>query len=119
MSDYIDRDLLLAEIKELKKSPWYNGCNGNYERIIRSDAIGVVVDLCIRQVPAADVQEVRHGQWIDVPLNVYNDNYKMNKYNKRTKCSVCTYAMPYEYPRYHICPNCGAKMDGGKEDDLG
>lgn len=24
MSDYIERDLLLAEIKELKKSPWYN-----------------------------------------------------------------------------------------------
>lgn len=55
MRDYINRDELLTEIENLKKSPWYNGCNGNYERIIRGDAIGVVVDLCIRQVPAAAV----------------------------------------------------------------
>ena len=34
MSDYIERDLLLAEIKELKKSPWYNGGYGTYERNI-------------------------------------------------------------------------------------
>ena len=34
MSDYIERDLLLAEIKELKKSPWYNSGYGTYERNI-------------------------------------------------------------------------------------
>ena len=61
--------------------------------------------------PTADVAEVKHGNWIDVPLNVYNDRYGMNKYNLRTKCSVCEYAMPREYPRFNICPNCGAKMD--------
>lgn len=65
------------------------------------------------EVPPADVKEVKHGCWIDVLLNVYNDMYKMNRYNKRTKCSVCEYVMPYEYPRFHICPNCGAQMDGG------
>lgn len=65
------------------------------------------------EVPAADVEEVKHGCWIDVPINVYNDMYEMNRHNLRTKCSVCTYAMPYEYPRFHICPNCGARMDGG------
>ena len=59
----------------------------------------------------ADVEEVKHGNWIDVPLNVYDDRYGMNKYNLRTKCSVCEYAMPREYPRFNICPNCGAKMD--------
>ena len=62
-------------------------------------------------IPAADVAEVVHGKWIDVPLNVYDDRYGMNKYNLRTKCSVCEYAMPREYPRFNICPNCGAKMD--------
>ena len=55
MSDYIDRDLLLAEIEELKKSPWYNDCGENYERIIRSDAISIVVDLCVKSAPVADV----------------------------------------------------------------
>lgn len=69
------------------------------------------------EVPTADVKEVKHGCWIDAPLNVYNDMYKMNRYNKRTKCSVCEYVMPYEYPRFHICPNCGARMDGGLKND--
>lgn len=55
MSDYIDRDLLLAEIKELKKSPWYNGGYGTYERNIRREAIDIIVDLCIRPAPAVDV----------------------------------------------------------------
>ena len=59
----------------------------------------------------ADFAEVVHGNWIDVPLNVYDDRDGMNKYNLRTKCSVCEYAMPREYPRFNICPNCGAKMD--------
>ena len=70
-----------------------------------------------RDLPTADVGEVKRGYWIDVPLNVYDDRYGMNKYNKRIKCSVCEYAMPYEYPRFHICPNCGAKMDGERKDE--
>lgn len=43
MSDYIERDLLLAEIKELKKSPWYNGGYGTYERNIRREAVDIIV----------------------------------------------------------------------------
>ena len=58
MSDYIERDLLLAEIKELKKSPWYNGGYGTYERNIRREAIDIIVDLCIKSAPTADVVEV-------------------------------------------------------------
>lgn len=57
--------------------------------------------------------EVRHGEWIDVPLNS-DPNDWTHKYNLRTKCSACGFAMPREYPRYNICPHCGAKMDGGK-----
>lgn len=72
MSDYIDRDLLLAEIEELKKSPWYNDCGENYERIIRSDAIGTVVDLCVKSAPVADVQEVKHGEH---PKKTYTQDF--------------------------------------------
>lgn len=78
MSDYIERDLLLAEIKELKKSPWYNGGYGTYERNIRREAIDIIVDLCIRSAPAADVQEIKHGEWIE-------DSY----YDIPCVCSCC------------------------------
>lgn len=93
---YIDVDLLKSELRDLNES----------ERLYYMGVFDV-----INSQPAADVAEVIHGKWIDVPLNVYNDRYGMNKYNLRTKCSVCEYAMPREYPRFNICPNCGAKMD--------
>lgn len=109
MSDYIDRDLLLAEIKELKKSPWYNGCGENYERIIRSDAIGVVVDLCIKSAPAVDVQEIKHGKWIKMDIIPDDVDYY---------CSKCRnfidIAIGGETPidrGFFYCPNCGAKME--------
>ena len=102
MSRYIDADKLgigRADPKIFNNPEYANGWNSAIE--------------IIEKAPAADVEEVKHGCWIDVPINVYNDMYEMNRYNLRTKCSVCTYAMPYEYPRFHICPNCGARMDGG------
>lgn len=80
---------------------------------VNNPAIRGWLNALINELPTADVEEVKHGCWIDVPINVYNDMYEMNRHNLRTKCSVCTYAMPYEYPRFHICPNCGARMDGG------
>lgn len=68
----------------------------------------------ISRIPAADVAEVKHGKWVDVPLNM-DPSYFAYKYNLRKKCSVCKYAMPYEYPNFNICPNCGATMDGDEE----
>lgn len=60
----IDADAVLYEIHELKKSPWYNGVDGNYERLIRADAVGVITDLCIKQAPTLDY--VPRQQWISV-----------------------------------------------------
>ena len=64
----------------------------------------------IDRIPTADVQEVRHGKWIDEP------SVKIDAKRKRTvrimiyKCSLCNTSngriknAPY-------CPNCGARMD--------
>ena len=133
MSDYIDRDLLLAEIEELKKSPWYNDCGENYERIIRSDAIGTVVDLCVKSAPVADVQEVKHGEWIesgyyDIPCVCsccgaeaqYTSTFKETfDYDWEENLCPTGYEEIREYIKTPFCSNCGVKMDGGKEDDLG
>lgn len=133
MSDYIDRDLLLAEIEELKKSPWYNDCGENYERIVRSDAIGTVVDLCVKSAPVADVQEVKHGEWIesgyyDIPCVCsccgaeaqYTSTFKETfDYDWEENLCSTGYEEIREYIRTPFCSNCGVKMDGGKEDDLG
>lgn len=127
MSDYIDRDLLLAEIEELKKSPWYNDCGENYERIVRSDAIGTVVDLCVKSAPSADVQEAKHGEWIesgyyDIPCVCsycgaeaqYTSTFKETfDYDWEENLYSTGYEEIKEYIKTPFCSNCGAKMGGG------
>ena len=67
----------------------------------------------VKKIPAADVEPVRHGQW----LNFYGDF-------STAECSLCAElyeVSPDEPPRkeffdafkefYNFCPNCGAKMD--------
>lgn len=51
-------------------------------------------------VPAADVEEVRHGRWI-------------RETNCYYRCSVCGDHHPCTKGNmdYNYCPNCGAKMD--------
>ena len=62
-------------------------------------------------VPTADVQEIRHGRWINESRNMYG--------LISAQCSVCVLFSgtwlrnaPYKY-----CPHCGAKMDGGEKQD--
>ena len=64
----IDANALVESIEELKRSPWYNGENGNYERIVRSYAIGTVVDLCAKAAPTLDY--VPRQQWISINSEV-------------------------------------------------
>lgn len=96
MKKYIEADLLKNEICKNK--------------IMSRELITQQILHIIDNQPATDVVEIIHGKWIDVPLNS-DPNYFAYKYNLRTKCSVCDFAMPREYPRFNICPNCGAKMD--------
>ena len=106
MKRYIDADLL----KE-KLGAFIDDADQNYTayKCGYDDCLTAVQDT-ISDIPAADVEEVNHGNWIDIPLNS-DPNYFAYKYNLRIKCSVCEYAMPREYPRFNICPCCGAKMD--------
>ena len=68
----------------------------------------------IRELPAADVAEVVHGEWL-----LADDDW-----NSLTtiQCSLCGEEWCFETDddvsllNYKYCPNCGAKMDGGCED---
>ena len=60
----------------------------------------------IMDIPAADVAPVRHGQWetnSDRPDSLI--------------CSVCKCGFDmWKHDPHNFCPNCGSKMDGGKND---
>lgn len=72
------------------------------------------VVIAVKCTPTIDAVPVVHGEWEKIPLNMAPD-YFAYKYNLRKKCSACGYAMPQEWPNFNICPNCGAKMDGGEK----
>ena len=66
------------------------------------------------ETPTADMQEVRHGRWIESDFcGLYGIYYR---------CSVCDLKdeVPTNEgePLYYYCPWCGAKMDlkDGEED---
>ena len=68
----------------------------------------------INAIPDADVEEVVHGKWEDIP-NRYICTYGDNPYRgNATSCSVCHDVNPNAF-KTNYCPNCGAKMDGEKE----
>lgn len=66
------------------------------------------------QVPTADVQEVKHGEWkkVNEPLGWQDIDC--------AKCSLCgelfivdeDYDFDYSREFFIYCPHCGAKMDG-------
>lgn len=68
----------------------------------------------ISEMPAADVAEVVHGEWLRSD----------DDWNSLTtiQCSICGEEWCFETDddvsllNYKYCPNCGAKMDGGCED---
>jgi len=58
----------------------------------------------VEKLPAADVQEVKHGRWL-------TDRFGF----ERAICSICQ-AVFEGGDSWKYCPHCGAKMDGGDEE---
>ena len=56
----------------------------------------------LEKIPTADVQEVKHGYWKE------DGEYQI--------CSVCGEEHHWDEYRATYCEDCGAKMDGGKEE---
>lgn len=73
------------------------------------EGIARVLDY-IKQIPAADVVEVRHGEWKYLPgIEVNGDKY-LGKY----KCNLCSHYVEAGADK-NYCPNCGCRMDGGAD----
>lgn len=104
MSDYISREALIGKAGKHYCDP----CKGQGGDLggdwCRSCVINSVLEK-VREIPAADVEPVRHGAWYPC----FEDWRQQQEGNK---CSVCG----FEYygtgiRSFHYCPNCGAKMD--------
>lgn len=102
--EYIEREAVKEVIKQLSREPTYQHDGEDYY-------MGVcAVDGEIAMLPAADVAEVRHGEWIiETPNN-----------RKFITCSACRSVIDCLYTNideneFDYCPYCDAKMDGKGE----
>lgn len=90
---------------------WGRDCNSNAPTIKRTYE---EVLSQVEHLPAADVEEVRHGEWIPYEFETYcpaefdeNGDLITHKYT-HYKCSLCG-EQNREIKPY--CPGCGAKMN--------
>ncbi len=87
MTEYIERE------KVLSKAAPVEGCFS--DMISAYDVI---------MLPTADVAPVRHGRW-----GTHSDR------PDSLICSVCNCGFDmWKHDPHNYCPNCGAKMDGGR-----
>lgn len=97
MAEYIEREAVEKFIED--------GLNNqDVAKRFGHDAIEIMAE--VHYMPAADVAPVSHEQWVCVhkidPISGY-------------RCSKCRRRVGFDLTPY--CPNCGAKMDGGDNDE--
>lgn len=99
MAEYIERGALM---QFPIRRDHYDRKNGNKHFI---NGIESVLEYA-ENLPAADVAPVVYGRWNN-----------MAGYKTRKVCSECGWDVPEYGKFYSYCPNCGAKMDGGAENE--
>lgn len=102
MTDYISREALKEYVKSQDGRPFIGV------------TIGEAFQMMIDEVPAADVVEVKHGEWIkDRLISTGGGTYGVYR------CSICEHSYQDVGYGFDYCPNCGAKMtDGGTNDEF-
>lgn len=119
MSRYIDAEQAKTKLKHWCMETAINNVGSviGYPEDIYADVAQNRIDIWIDNVPTADVQEVKHGKWVDIKIPA---NYSNEVQYQSAKCSVCKryHTTPYLYMYYehNYCPNCGARMDGGNNE---
>lgn len=92
--------------------------NTGYSLVFYCGTIGIVntfgsvlAEFDADDIPAADVAPVVHGEWVEGAENFTNGRYD-------AECNRCGTYISWNAGNsgdWNFCPNCGAKMDGGKK----
>ena len=105
MARLIDADLAIAKVKD-------DGILGSgYSDSERIDDVCDMIDSC----PTVDAVEVVHGWWkgyVHSALVRWKDGEPVWADRNVYRCSRCDFGT---IAKHNYCPNCGAKMDGGKD----
>lgn len=106
MSEYIEREALKGAFQDIDAGH-RDGWTTSLSPEEAADYLAEYLD----DIPAADVAPVKHGHWIDDGGYGSLNHGFINQY----KCSVC--GVRADYCKGTYCSHCGAKMDGGNDND--
>ena len=95
MKEYIEREAVLERLAKVDMDTYYG-----FTAAVQFGVNHAIQ--CIKEAPAADVVEVRHGRWKNGGNGLYDT------------CSACEKEIYLAIPM-NYCPECGARM--GKEDE--
>ena len=106
MPRYIDADTLKNKMFNYYDCVNLNGGKNNYkgETLMSLEVVDMIED-CIDNAPTADVQEVKHGHWIEQAKIKKDGEVRLVHW----QCSLCGCFLGTNTANY--CPECGAKMD--------
>ena len=100
MAEYIDKKAAIADLNET-----YDKMAGFHAQFYNGYQVAVNR---LRVFPAAEVEPVRHGRWEWLGPN------SLVRECACGTCSACKVRSKYIVNK-DICPNCGARMDGGAD----
>ncbi|MCD7863604.1 MAG: hypothetical protein LUG61_08915 [Lachnospiraceae bacterium] len=110
MAKYIDADALKEAI--VKMMP-HDKCGEEMPEEMAATDMAVSVIQKIDEMPAADVEPVRHGGWKYIDYGDGDYWAECQECGEQYKVKNGDFDLFDEC--YHYCPACGAKMDGGSE----
>ncbi len=110
MSDYISRESAIAVVEDTQKEVCPLGLLGRRFAFDKEqyDLLQELIEK-LEAIPAADVELVRHGQWLRT-----DDDWSSLV---TIQCSACGGEWCFEVDEdvqllgYNYCPGCGCKMD--------
>ena len=106
MPRYIDADTLKDKMFNYYDCVNLNGGKNNYKgETLMSYEVVDMIENCIDNAPTADVQEVKHGHWIEQAKIKKDGEVRLVHW----QCSLCGCFLGTNTANY--CPACGAKMD--------
>lgn len=104
MSEYISREEVVRYLKGYSDKE----CNSNSPYGMITSSVLNKVERALSEMPAANVQSVRHGHWKE---EHYDDLLQCFS----AICSECGYESTDHYSiidNHRYCEYCGARMDG-------
>ena len=102
MKEYIERETVLERLAKVDMDTYYG-----FTAAVQFGVNHAIQ--CIKEAPAADVAEVRHGRWEMAPCNGVYD----------MRCSACGFCPGIRFFSSNYCPDCGARMDKEDEHEAG